>query len=116
MDKLPEFVSMAMEPKEGDMLPENMQPMYPYGLCIRLTSEELQKLDLEDNCNVGDMLHMHALCEVTSVSKNQTQDGTKCCVELQITHIACESEDEENEEAEESMPHKVDYKKFYPEK
>lgn len=71
---------------------------YPYGLSICLTEGELEKLGLEGDCEVGDMLHLFALAKVTSVSKNDTGSGEKCRIELQITHLGTESEDQEDEE------------------
>lgn len=110
MEVMPKFVDMAKDAKEmkEDMSPAEMpQPVYPYGLCLCLSQDELDKLDLENDCEPGDMLHMHCLAKVTSVSKNDTTDGPKTRVELQITAIACESEDDENEEAEAAMPRKA---------
>lgn len=78
------------------------QPIYPYGLSISLGDDEITKLDLNTDCEVGDMLHMHCLAAVTSVSKNQTTSGTRTRIELQIRYISAESEDAENEEIEEA--------------
>jgi len=77
-------------------------PSYPYGLCISLNEDDLAKLGMDD-CqlpSIGDMIHLAAMAKVTSVSENQTtaEDGAvkKCCrIELQITHLATENEDEE---------------------
>jgi hypothetical protein len=86
-------------------------PVYPYGLCISLTEEELEKLGLDGELpKVGMMIHFVAMAKVTSVSQNERveADGTKenCCrVELQITHLATENEDEEATE----MRHKAWY-------
>ena len=47
------------------------------------------------------MIHLHAMCVVKSVSSSDNEmSGPSRRVELQITHIAAEDEDEENEEAE----------------
>lgn len=76
------------------------QPDYPYGLSISLCEEELDKLNLGD-CEFmpGDMIHMHCMAVVTSVSSNNSESsGPTCRIELQITHISAESEDDENEE------------------
>lgn len=63
-------------------------PKYSYGLSICLDQDSLDKLDLDtSDVEVGDMLHMVCMVEVTSVSKNDTGDGEKCRVELQITHL-----------------------------
>lgn len=110
MEVMPKFVDMAKDAEEmkEDPSPEAMpQPVYPYGLCLCLSQDELDKLDLDTGCEPGDMLHMHCMAKVTSVSKNDTTDGPKMRVELQITAIACESEDGENEEAETRMRPKV---------
>lgn len=77
------------------------QSIYPYGLCISLDDETLEKLGLDDDCEPGDHINLSALAKVTSVSKNDTADGQRCRVELQITHLGTD-EDEEEEEEEES--------------
>lgn len=103
------MVDMAKSPSEikKDMpsLPASSKasvPTYPYGLCISLNEEDLAKLGMDagELPKNGDMIHLAAMAKVTSVSTNQiTDDGgaTKdCCrVELQITHLATENEDEE---------------------
>lgn len=71
-------------------------PDYPYGLCICLTQDELSKLDLDDEVEVGDMIHLFAMAEVTSVSKVQRDGEASCRVELQVTHLAVEDEDDED--------------------
>lgn len=78
-------------------------PVYPWGLCISLDDDTLAKLKLDgDMPSVGEMIHLCAMAKVTSVSENEAEDGNggkKTCrrVELQITHLATESEDEEND-------------------
>lgn len=76
-------------------------PIYPYGLCICLTHDELDKLGLDADCEVGDMIHIMAMAKVTSISKNATSDGENCRVELQITDMSVEDEDLEDGEPEE---------------
>lgn len=113
MEKIPTMVDMRRTPKEkaeviGIMSPTVQAdvPDYPWGLSISLSEEELTKLGLEEkDLGVGDMLHMHALLKVTSVSSNESESNGKCCrVELQITHMSGESEDAENEAANRKMP------------
>ena len=116
MEKMPQFVDMAREPQEPAEMENEIQenaPVYPYGLCISLCKEEIDKLDLEDDVEVGDMIHMHSLAKVTSVSKRDTVSGTDMRVELQIIAIACENEDEENEEAEDDMEHQLGRRRPY---
>lgn len=74
-------------------------PMYPYGLCLSLNDETLAKLGIKTLPGVGDMIHLVAMAKVTCASESETStEGGKevrRCVELQITHMACENEDEE---------------------
>jgi len=94
--------------KTPDEAKEDMGPLdvpsvtnrYPYGLCISLDEDQLKKLDLEKP-DVGDMIHLFAMARVTSVSENEKSDGSKCCrVELQITHLGLEDENDEGAEEE----------------
>jgi hypothetical protein len=70
---------------------------YPYGLRICLCCEELEKLGLYADCDVGDYLDIRAFATVTSVHK---EDGSKR-VELQIEKMAIENESSEEAEDEE---------------
>ena len=102
MKNIGHFVDMANTPDEAEAdMPATIDykgPKYPYGLTMRLTEKELAKLDLDDGCEVGDTLHLFAMVRVTSISSNEREDGEKnCSIELQVTHIALEDEDEENE-------------------
>ncbi len=106
MEKLPRMKDMAVslsKRNEGALVGIGAinTPIYPYGLQISLTNDELEKLGLDSDCGVGDMLHMHCLAKVTSVSKRETEGGEDCCIQLQITHISAEDEDAENEDSEE---------------
>ena len=104
VDKLPNFVDMARDEDEKTSdEPMMQQPDYPYGLCLCLTQNELDKLDLEDDCEVGDMVHLFCMAKVTSVSKREVNGEPDCRIELQITHIACEDEDDENEDVNQKM-------------
>lgn len=76
-------------------------PKYPYGTCICLEDETLEKVGLAgDLPEVGEIIAFHGIARVTCASKNEREMGdgtTKECtrVELQITHmgIAAPSED-----------------------
>lgn len=78
-------------------IPMPSKPDYPYGLRISLTHRELEKLGLEADCEVGDMIDIRCFATVTSVSKSEDGDGQRCCVELQIEKMAVENEMEEEE-------------------
>ena len=104
MDRIPAMVDMKRTPAE---VAESTSPIsamdaneYPYGLCICLCNDELEKLGLTDLPAVGDMLHIHAMAKVTSVSSNDTGAGENRRVELQIVAMVGEDEDEENEASE----------------
>lgn len=96
------FVDMAMdgEEKQEYMNPSADPPKYPYGLCISLCQDELEKLNLDDEeLSVGDMIHLHALAKVTSVSSFDSESGSHKRVELVLAFIEAEDEEDENEEA-----------------
>ena len=104
-------MSMDDDEKAEAVSPSLGIPKYPYGLSISLCEKELEKLGLEDgDLEVGDMLHLHCLAKVTSVSSNEYESGSHCRVELQICYMSGEDEDEENEEEEKSVTSKL-YKK-----
>lgn len=71
---------------------------YPYGLRICLTHDELAKLGLEADCDVGDVIDLRAFAVVTSVSMNETENGKNCRVELQIQKLSVENESTETED------------------
>lgn len=98
------MVSMAKTPEQinkeiGPACPAPMTakaadvPTYPWGLCINLEDEQIEKLRLDDECEVGDTIHLCIEAEVTSESKNKTEGGSKRRIELQITRMAVEGED-----------------------
>lgn len=95
-EEIQETVPTAPEPPKG--------PVYPWGLCLRLGDDELEKLGIDgDLPEIGDMVHLHAMAEVTSARSEKTRDAegnekTCRCIELQITHLAAENEDEEDGE------------------
>lgn len=103
MSRFHKMVSMERTPEDKEEIAEEAMPGpanvpdVPYGLCLCLTEQELEKLDLDDECEVGDMIHLFAMARVTSISKNDTGTGTKCRIELAVTDLAVEDEDDEEE-------------------
>lgn len=80
---------MAICPRDDD---------YPYGLSICVTHDELAKLDLDDECEVGDMVSFCAIARVTSVSKSESETSGKTCrIELQITHMGVDDVESSDE-------------------
>lgn len=101
VSKIPAMIDMAMDSEEQKEMANPSPPRYPYGLCISLGDPELEKLDLDTtDVSIGDILHMHVLAKVTSISQRDDEVSGACCrIELQITNISAESEDDENEES-----------------
>jgi len=101
MNKVPPMVSMEIEPKDNDAIVDSARPMYPYGLSICLCQDELNKLDVDYNdWSVGDTFHLHAFAKITSISKQETNEGEQCRVEMQIIALSGEDEEAENYEEE----------------
>jgi hypothetical protein len=102
MGQTPEEIKKDVSPMPAMEAPS--APTYPYGLCISLTENELEKLGLEgDMPEIGELVHLMGMAKVTSVSEHERElpDGTKkrCCrVELQIVALKAEDEDEEDPE------------------
>jgi len=68
-------------------------PKWPYGLRICLEKEQLDKLGLDCDCDVGDVIDLRAFAVVTSVSKGESEySGPYSRVELQIQKLAVENE------------------------
>lgn len=88
------------EEKAEDMMPSlGAVNEYPYGLCLRLTDSELERLSVDaSSLEVGALYDMRAMMRITSLSSNETESGERCCVEAQIVMMEVESEDDESEE------------------
>ena len=78
-------------------IPTSM-PDYPYGLRICLTHKETEKLDLDNDCEVGDYLMMTVLARVTSCSSSEGPNGAECRTEMQIEKIKLVSDDDNDED------------------
>lgn len=107
MKAMPNMVDMARSPVEKSAEAQEMLtsavadiPTYPYGLNICFDNEVLEKLDMDEDVQVGDYVHIHAFAKVTSVSERDINGQPDRRVELTMTHISAEDEDEENEDDE----------------
>lgn len=68
-------------------------PPYPWGLCIRLEKDELDKLKLATLPNVGDEVHITAVGRVTGVSSAmRDQKDEDKTVSIQIVMLALDDE------------------------
>lgn len=74
---------------------------YPFGLCISLDEQDLEKLDLNADCESGDMIDLRAFAKVTSVTHRDVDGKQTCRVELQITNLSVENEATEDTGADE---------------
>lgn len=103
------MVDMAMSKEEkkanlpapvADRVSDDDKPVYPWGLCLRLSKDELDKLKL--SAQVGDTVHIFAMAKVTSASASASEEGGESrSLELQIMQMSAENEDAENETADE---------------
>lgn len=108
-------MEMSDEDKLEEVAPITRDvPDYPWGLRICLTHKELAKLNLDPSAAfVGATIHGHFMAEITSISSTQI-DGDECNrIELQITSLAIESEDEEDAEPETVQPPKKGMRSLY---
>lgn len=81
---------------------KNMSPDgddYPYGLTVRLSSDELKKLGLSTMPKTGTEIELEAKAYVVSVTDNQRDGRHERSIELQLRKIALEGADDEPEEA-----------------
>lgn len=103
MKKPRQMTSMELddEDKMDAVMPIAMPvgPDYPFGLRICLTEKEFTKLGLDPSeACVGGMVHGHFMARITSVSADDTTNGSSCRCEMQIEDLNIESEDAENED------------------
>lgn len=90
------MVDMRRAPIEPMESPVLETARYPYGLSISFDHVDLEKLDMEEDMEIGDMIHFTAMARVTHVSKQEVNGKPECRVELQIIDMmAIENESTE---------------------
>lgn len=91
------------------------KPRFPWGTRISLEDAQLKALGLDvADCCVGDMVHIHGLARITSVSQNDMGNGQNSRVEFQFEQMCCvENESTEDDEAEEVMNQASKRKRLY---
>lgn len=114
MFNTPPMVDLRRTPEEKSELASiesYSPPDYPYGLCLSLDKDTLEKLEVDfDGVEIGETYHLFVMAKVTAKSRNESVSGEpRECIELQVTHMGAESEDEEDEASE--PVHKKMYKK-----
>ena len=107
MQKLPQMTDLALDPVDTDSFLQQIsdEKRYPAGMCISLGKEQLEKVGLDDDCEVGDHLHMSCIARVTGVHKSD-RDVT---INLQIVMISVH-----DEESEEDKPVEIENVKKIP--
>jgi hypothetical protein len=83
------MINMKSKPEREEMPGdiEKDEPSYPYGLCISLEKDSLDKLGISTLPKVGTEMTISAKAYVKTVSSYQTQGGDDMRVELQITDM-----------------------------
>lgn len=69
---------------------EAIEPDYPYGLCIHMDGDEMEKLGIKTMPKVGDEISMMCKCKVTrtmQTASEYTKDSDRRSIDLQITDI-----------------------------
>lgn len=91
------LVSMKLDPKESKKEQEIAYepPPYPYGMCIELNDESLDKLGIETMPEVEAVMTLTARVVVTGVRSSAGQAGESRNLSLQITDMALADGDPE---------------------
>lgn len=83
------MISMKQEAEREEMPGEIEydEPMYPYGLCLHLGQEQLEKLGITALPAVGTEMTITAKVFVKGTSAYETQGGKDMSMDLQITDM-----------------------------
>lgn len=99
------MINMKRAPEREEMPGEieKDEPRYPYGLCISLEKEDMDKLGLSNLPKVGTEVSFIAKAVVKGTSAYETQGGSDMRVELQITDMEMKADQTERNNAAASM-------------
>jgi len=78
--------------KEADFTAD--KPRYPYGTCLYLDQETLEKLGMVSLPDVGEEMILTAKVKVVGVSARENTDGANKSLELQITDMQLDEAEE----------------------
>lgn len=84
------MVSMKLDKQAAESVVADAPepPAYPYGLCLELDNETLEKLGLSDLPDVGDEFTIQARVKVTRASSSETEGGgAQRNASLQVTAL-----------------------------
>ena len=96
------MINMKQAPEKEEMPGEYEydEPAYPYGLCITLDAEQLEKLGITALPKVGSTMMIKAKAYVKSTGAYETQGGNDMTMSLQITDMEISGEDRQQSQAE----------------
>lgn len=90
MENSPEAAQEQTQPSVAD------GPKYPWGLCITLSDDSLDKLGVKTLPSTGTEVTLVAKATVTATRENQTEgEGTKASMDLQITDMQIDGLDKD---------------------
>lgn len=78
------------EKKETGAVPGPMTHDYPWGLCLNLDSQAMDKLGIKTLPDVGEKMVLTAIVEVVSVGANASKESESRNMSLQITDMDLE--------------------------
>jgi hypothetical protein len=83
------MISMKQEAEREEMPGEIEydEPMYPYGLCLSLEQDQMEKLGITALPSVGTEMTITAKVFVKGTSAYETQGGKDMSMQLQITDM-----------------------------
>jgi len=89
------MINMKQKPEAEEMSGaiEYDEPAYPYGLCLHLDAEQLEKLGITALPKVGSTMMIHAMAYVKSTGAYETQGGNDMTMSLQITDMEISAEE-----------------------
>lgn len=97
-------LKLSKKDQKEEMSPSTAEPPeFPYGLCLNIDKDELDKLGIVDLPEVGEEFTINAIGCVTAVHSSASGNGKSAGLSLQITkmELTPEGEDEPDNAAEE---------------
>lgn len=99
-----EIPSMKLDPKAEEFrkgrieLSSGEYQEYPYGLCIRLEDEQIEKLGFHGMPRIGDKFYLKGFVEVKELGEHSSEhEGKERNMSLQITHMGLKHVEQERE-------------------
>ena len=94
--KLVNLARSKAEVKEQNTLCKSDAPSFSYGTSIRFDKDDLEKMGLKlGDLKPGTVFSIEATAEVVSVSQNKSSNYDSASLELQITEIGLEEQEDD---------------------